>query len=385
MTEKPELIVFSENKLGGVQSYFYNLLINDEEDLFDKKWILYDDKCSKNGAKLPEMFKAYPKEIFPINDPTRESIFEIAKRLYKKIGAKEGIVLSSFYYELATLHLYRNKNKRIFFFCHDEEYMQQVIQFEFLIDAFITHNIEYYNKIRSLFPQRSTSVFYLPYGIKIPGITRKENPQGKLKLLVLSRMTKNKGVYDLPLIEAGLRKAGVPVEWIIIGDGPELDNLKNELKGESIKYYTPGNTSEVLELATQGDLYILPSRVDGLPNALLEAMSVGCVPVIAEFNTGIKEVVTGQEGFVLPVGDVDSFVKTISSLHADRGRLEQLSKNARTKISREYNIERRVKDYYTLFKNFKSYKRPHSFKTFKYLGLRSHPLVPGFLKKAFGK
>ncbi len=78
-------------------------------------------------------------------------------------------------------------------------------------------------------------------------------------LVVLSRITINKGVYDLPLIDAGLKKAGIPVEWTIIGNGPELDDLKKQMQEASVKYFNPEHTDEVLDLASGCDLYILPS------------------------------------------------------------------------------------------------------------------------------
>ena len=63
---------------------------------------------------------------------------------------------------------------------------------------------------------------------------------------------------------------------------------------------TPTNTDGVLKHASNNDIFILPSRLDGLPVALLESMSVGLVPIISEFNPGIKKVVTEKEGYVVP-------------------------------------------------------------------------------------
>ena len=67
---------------------------------------------------------------------------------------------------------------------------------------------------------------------------------------------------------------------------PKLDNLSN------FRFAKPETNNEVLEALKQCDLFILPSRKDGLPVALLEAMSVGCVPLVSAFSEGIREVVT---------------------------------------------------------------------------------------------
>ena len=55
MDERPELIAFSQYKLGGIQSYFYNLLANDPYQAFEKKWIFHDDALD-DAARLPGLY-----------------------------------------------------------------------------------------------------------------------------------------------------------------------------------------------------------------------------------------------------------------------------------------------------------------------------------------
>ena len=118
-----------------------------------------------------------------------------------------------------------------------------------------------------------------------------------------------------------------------------------------------------------------------MPVALFETMSAGCVPIISEFNYGIKQVVTSKEGFVLPVGDIDKFADAIAELDGNRGLLENLSNAARIKIEREYDIKKRVKDYYLLFNKYKKLRHSRRFRFHKYSGWLDYPFIPLKVRK----
>jgi hypothetical protein len=115
MDERPELIAFSQYKLGGIQSYFYNLLTNDPYQKFEKKWIFYNDDLD-DAAKLPGLYNCCNETIFQINEFAEETNYDIASKLKNHISNRDGVILSSFHYELMTLHLYRRRNKTVFLF-----------------------------------------------------------------------------------------------------------------------------------------------------------------------------------------------------------------------------------------------------------------------------
>jgi glycosyltransferase involved in cell wall biosynthesis len=80
-----------------------------------------------------------------------------------------------------------------------------------------------------------------------------------------------------------------------------------------------------------GDVYTFPSRIEGMPNAPLEAMAVG-LPVVACAASGIHDIFErGEEsgGVIVPVGDIDSFAKALGRVLDDQELKLRLSKNAR--------------------------------------------------------
>jgi glycosyltransferase involved in cell wall biosynthesis len=380
MMDRPELIAFSEHKVGGVQNFYYNILGNDPTHQFDIKWIFHDNE-DYPGPRPLEPFGVAEEIIIKMPLYKDERIYSLATRLQKLISNRPGVVLTNFPAELYTLHLFRRNKKTIYFICHDENYVPIAQEFSFLIDVFIAHNICFYDKLVELMPERKEQIYFIPYGVSVPMIWRQKNETGNLKIVIAARLHPSKGIMDIPVIDELLQEKGVQVEWTIIGDGHLKEELRNIMAPrQNCSFHTPANNSQVLSLMQQNDVFILPSRLDGLPVAMLEAMSVGCVPVISEFNAGIKMVVTEDVGFVLPVGDNEAFANTIAQLHTNRNDLEKRSDLARKKVETQYNIKIRAAEYFQLFANYKSLKQPFRKRSSNYGGLADHPAIPAFIR-----
>lgn len=93
---------------------------------------------------------------------------------------------------------------------------------------------------------------------------------------------------------------------LILGDGPsraELERMifENGLQ-DSVKL--PGYVSNPLKYYRNADAFVLSSRVEGLPNVLVEAMMCGCTPVSTNCPTGPRELLDGGKyGYLVPVDD----------------------------------------------------------------------------------
>jgi len=370
---KPELIAFSQYKLGGVQSFYHNLLENDPYNFFDKKWILtrsIDDK----DALPPAPFNCCNELI--INYNLSIGAWRVAYQIQKYISNREGIVLVNHPIELLVLHYYFRSKKLVIFICHDTVYLNWAQEYAFLIGAFIVHNVYFFEELKKMFPERQNDIYFLPFGIPLSHVKRKVNFFKKLNIAFVARMHQSKGIYDLPKIDDLLKKKGIEVCWTIVGDGPEkltFSSLVTERKNFSL--YTPPDTKTLFELIQHSDIFLLPSSLDGTPVALLEAMSVGLVPIIYEFNPGIKNIVTENIGYITEVGDIETVAKIIESLNFDRRHLEQLSESCLKKANKDYNVKDRVKDYYDLFLKYDELKKNVSV-TRPTVNRLDHPFIP---------
>jgi glycosyltransferase involved in cell wall biosynthesis len=172
-----------------------------------------------------------------------------------------------------------------------------------------------------------------------------------LRLLFLGRHDVNKGVFDLYVIHQLLKQRNIPVDWLVLGKGPETEKLKQQWEGEQVvQFFTPDTQEEVIKLASERDVFVFPTKFEGFPVALIETMSVGCVPVVSDLPGGIREIVMqGKTGFRCSMDDNEQFADSIAHLHFNRNELEAMSKDARDAVYGSYNAEVQSPRYQELF------------------------------------
>lgn len=389
MDTKPELIIFSHKITTGIYSFYHNLLRSNAREKFDTT-VIFHDNDSWTDSKAESTYNLCKEIIFEFKESHHLTAYEMASELDKFISNKKGAIVTNFITEMIALHIHPKEDKTIYFICHDENHFKIAIKYNFLIDVFIAHNPIFCDKYIMEFPDKINRTFYLPYGIELVGKQRKTNLDRPLNIVWLARLMHHKGIHHIPLIDKILKENKVFVNWTIIGDGPEKKSLlKNVSSCNNFSFFTPKNFEAVSDLLEQQDIYILPSLLDGLPVAMIEAMSVGCVPVISEFNGGIKKIITSDIGFVLPVNDNMSFVNTIIKIHLDRDLLEKLSDAARRKIHLEYDAQIQSRKYFDLFARYEEFRSHNIFPQpkyrWKYLGKIVSPRVRGRIMKLFWK
>jgi len=132
--------------------------------------------------------------------------------------------------------------------------------------------------------------------------------------------------------------------FLLVGDGPEMKNLKQqsrELGLEKVVYFS-GRLEEVRQSLAAMDIYLMTSDFEGLPIALLEAMSMG-LPVVASRVGGIPEVITdGVEGFLAEQEDLDSLHRHLTTLVESLPLRTEVGRAARERVVSKFSIERMV-------------------------------------------
>ena len=136
----------------------------------------------------------------------------------------------------------------------------------------------------------------------------------------LGRLGHEKG-FDL-LIQAFARVAGDHPGWrlVILGEGTErgaLEDLRDELRVADL-VSLPGTTQRPFdELGTAG-IFVLPSRIEGFPNALIEAMAGGAPSIATDCRSGPAEIIRhGVDGLLVPIDDVVAMAAALDSLMND--------------------------------------------------------------------
>jgi len=144
-------------------------------------------------------------------------------------------------------------------------------------------------------------------------------PHGERLIVHTSNFRKVKRVDDVLRIFQKIKET-MPAKLLLVGDGPErphIENLGKELNiWEDIRFL--GKLSEVEEVLSVADLFIMPSEKESFGLAALEAMACE-LPVISSNAGGIPELnINGETGFISEIGDYEDMAKnSLIILHED--------------------------------------------------------------------
>lgn len=171
-----------------------------------------------------------------------------------------------------------------------------------------------------------------------------------VQLISIGRFHWKKGYhYSLDAVRILIRK-GFNVQYSIVamGEIPEeilflIDDY--ELK-DNVKIIPGMPHKELIEKLRESDALLLPSVEEGIANVVLEAMAVG-IPVVTTDCGGMNEVVKdGVNGYITSVRNPVEFADKISSLiNLDKQEKDQLIRNARETMEREFSKEKQVKEF----------------------------------------
>jgi glycosyltransferase involved in cell wall biosynthesis len=164
---------------------------------------------------------------------------------------------------------------------------------------------------------------------------------------VLARLIPQKAHHVL--FEAVARcLPGVPsLRLVVIGDGelgPRLHRYAEQL-GIGHRTTFLGTRTDVPLLLPGLDVSCLSSELEAVPIALIEAMAAG-VPIVATDCGAVRDIVDdGEQGYLVPVGDVDRFADRLRLLAGDADLRARLGKAGRARAESEFDIERTARAY----------------------------------------
>ena len=169
------------------------------------------------------------------------------------------------------------------------------------------------------------------------------NSKGVNKSLIsVGRLDNQKG-FDL-LLKAFARVRDRHSEWTltILGEGPkrrELESLRNEL-GLDEWVFLPGRVEDVYQRLAQADLFVMPSRYEGFPNALCEALSCGLPSISTDCPSGPRDIINhGINGLLVANEDVAALGEAMDRLMESEVERNRLAKHA-PEVTRRFGLEK---------------------------------------------
>ena len=207
-------------------------------------------------------------------------------------------------------------------------------------------------RARELLPDdRHAKVHVIRHGLELPAGNAARSAQGFPIVLAVGRLVEKKGI---PVLLGALKRmpAQRRVECVVVGDGPDrgaIERRAGELGiADSLQITGWQSPQEVAAWMQRADVLAVPSIVaadgdrDGLPNVILEAAIAG-LPVAAADTGGIGEfVVNEQTGMLVDAGDEAALAAAIGRLIDDTALRDAVVENARAKVRREYDADRKA-------------------------------------------
>lgn len=173
-------------------------------------------------------------------------------------------------------------------------------------------------------------------------------PQDPPMVLAVGRLVEKKGLTYLIDACAVLRGQGVPFQCLLVGGGPLRDQLLAHIVAlgleDSVTLLGARTQKELVEIYRQATVFALPCVVlengdrDGIPNVLVEAMSMG-LPVVSTRISGIPELVDHERnGLLVPPRDAPALAEALRVLLADEAWRSRLGTEAHRTIAERFDL-----------------------------------------------
>jgi len=340
--------------LGGIERYIDNLsreLINrnykviiissnfNKSDSFEEKGNLINIRIPiynmfKNRYPLPRKNKEYRNLIKKLDEYKIDRIIVNTRfHLTSHIGAKYG----------------KKRNIPVYLIEHGSNYVTLDNKF---IDFFANRYEDYLTrrikkKITGFYGvSQSAAKWLIKFGIKSDGVwynsidINQSLPDKKkhngVNFLYAGRLIKQKGVLNILNAFSELEKEYKNITLYIAGDGPEMNDYKNEFKSKNIHFLGRLNYNQLVEYYSITDVFLYPPLwPEGLPTSLLEAGLMKCC-VIGTMQGGIVEVINKNNG-ILVNGDTKSLVKAMKESIDDNKKCNKLSLQLYNDIKKNFS------------------------------------------------
>lgn len=187
----------------------------------------------------------------------------------------------------------------------------------------------------------SIEIPIIPNGVEVSRFDAGQRDWSAPRLLSVGRIVYQKGL-DLGL-RALAQLKDLDWHWSIAGDGPQMDPLKSLAQelgiAERVTFLGWQSKADLTQAYHRANLFLFPSRHEGMPNAVLEAMASG-LPVIATRIAGNEELVLdGETGVLVAPEDVNALRDGLRRLLTDAHLRERMGRASRLRVEREYSWE----------------------------------------------
>jgi glycosyltransferase involved in cell wall biosynthesis len=195
----------------------------------------------------------------------------------------------------------------------------------------------------------------LPNGVPVPEPSWQRRPDWRAapRAVFVGRLAPEKGLDVLLRAWPAVRSAFPAAGLTLVGEGPErpaLEGLAGQL-GLAGAVELPGASPDPTDRLRAADLFVLPSREEGMSVALLEAMALG-VPLVATSIPGNRRLVQDfKHGRLVPPDDPAALAGAVIGQWSDFDRAFHMTRAARRRVQDEFSIAAVARRHMELFRS----------------------------------
>ena len=200
-----------------------------------------------------------------------------------------------------------------------------------------------------------TKIRFIQNGVDLTEVDAIRNSVSKSesetkKIGYIGQFISRKNIYDIIDIFKRLCDIMPKLELYLIGDGEERGNLEKYADGNTkIKFL--GFRSDRLELLRQLDLFLMTSKLEGIPRCLMEASAMG-VPIAAYNIPGVDKLIAhGETGLLADYKDLQQMVEHSKCLLTNISLRNRIISNARANIEKNFSSKRMASEYIDLYQS----------------------------------
>lgn len=194
-----------------------------------------------------------------------------------------------------------------------------------------------------------------PYSVPSAGTLRSElGLRSDVRLIgMIANIRQSKGYDILVRACAEVCQMFPTAKFVAVGDVDDvlaapIKKLVAELSLED-RFIFLGFRSDISNILSALDVFVLSSTSEGMPLSVLEAMASGKA-IVATQCGGIPEIVdNGHNGLLVPPSDSSALAATITDLLSDRSKAERFGANAQIKFQKEFTVSRMIERYEQLY------------------------------------
>jgi glycosyltransferase involved in cell wall biosynthesis len=180
-----------------------------------------------------------------------------------------------------------------------------------------------------------------------------ELPAAPETVVFLGRLEAQKGTEAMLSAWARVLSRRPSAELLIAGDGPLRDSLERRVRdlgiGDRVRFLGVCGAPDRLLQASRA--FLLPSRAEGLSNALLEAMATGLPCVASRIGGNTDLIEDGRTGLLVPPEDVEALADALLAILQDPERGRRLGRAARAAVVERFGMEAVLQRYAALYRS----------------------------------